>query len=90
MDMGGDELTGREREMYRSICMRIQCLAQDRPEIQFAAKEAARVMQSPAVGGWQALKRIVRFLIGAPWLVVEYNRQAERKTIEVYTDSNFA
>ena len=79
-----------EREAYRFICVRIQYPAQDRPDIQFAAKEAAGVMQAPTVGGWQALKRIGRFLIGAPRLVEEYKRQAERKVVEVYTDSTFA
>ena len=47
-------------------------------------------MQAPTVGGWQALKRIGRFLIGAPRLVVEDKRQAERRAVEVHTDSNFA
>ncbi|CAK0799540.1 unnamed protein product [Prorocentrum cordatum] len=47
-------------------------------------------MQDPTIGGWQAMKRIGRYLVGTPRLVVEYPRQADRRVAQVYTDSDFA
>ncbi|CAK0818994.1 unnamed protein product [Prorocentrum cordatum] len=88
--LGGEELTGREREMYRSVCMRLAYLALDRPDLQFSAKEAARVMQAPTVGGWEALKRMGRYLLGAPRLVATYARQPPPRKLSIFTDSDFA
>ena len=86
----GDELKGQQRSVYRSICMRLAYLALDRPDLQFSAKEAARCMQSPTTGGWEALKRIGRYLIGCPRVVTRYPRQPPPKKLVICTDSDFA
>ena len=49
---------------YQSISKRVNFLAQDRMDLQFAAKECARKMSKPTVGDWGRLKRIGRYLRG--------------------------
>ena len=84
-EAGDKQLTGEDVVRFRSVCMRIAYLAQDRPEIQFSSKEAARYMQAPTVAAWQMLKRIGRFLIGVPRVVVRYPRQPMPNIGLVYT-----
>ncbi len=42
---------------FRAVAAGINYLAQDRPDIQFAAKEICRSMSSPTRSSWAALKR---------------------------------
>ena len=51
-----------EHAQYRRAVGQILYLAHDRIDIQFAAKEAARSMQCPAVLDMTRVKRIVRYL----------------------------
>ncbi|CAK0894862.1 unnamed protein product [Prorocentrum cordatum] len=88
--LSGEELKGREREMYRSACMRLAYLALDRPDLQFSSKEAARVMRAPTLGGWEALTRMGRYLLGAPRLVAMCARQPPPKMLSIFADSDFA
>ena len=43
-------LEGAEATLFRAICARLNYLAQDRPDIKFAVKEAARHMARPCTG----------------------------------------
>ena len=54
-----------------------------RCELQFAVKELARRMQQPNTRNMQALKRLVRFLMGSARCLVVYNRQAEQPIVGV-------
>ena len=47
-------------------------------------------MSSPTVGDRRKLKRIGRYLVGRPRVVSSYPWQAERGTIDVYSDANWA
>ena len=60
---------------HRSLTMRINYLAQDRADVQFAGKELARRMSSPTEADWQKLKRVGRYLVGRPRMVLKYNFQ---------------
>ena len=51
-------------ENYQSISARVNFLAQDRMDLQFAARECARKMSKPTVGDWGRPKRIGRYLRG--------------------------
>ena len=86
----GKELTAEERYSYRSWAMRASYLAQDRCELQFACKEAARRMQEPHTADLRALKRIARFLKGHPRCIIVYARQSETYLLDVYSDSDWA
>ena len=45
----GSSLAAAEATMYRALAARLNCLAMDRPDIQFATKEAARHMAAPTL-----------------------------------------
>ena len=75
---------------YRSMTMRASYLAQDRPDITFAAKELARSMQAPTVGDWRALKRLGRYLIGRPRVVLRFERQHMPTRFDCSVDTDWA
>jgi hypothetical protein len=83
-------LEGTQARLYRSVCMRVGFLAQDSPHLQYSAKEAARHMSSPTMGGWQRLKRLGRFLKGKPRCVQYFRRQRLVAKLIVKVDSDHA
>ena len=72
----GTALEGARATLFRSMAMRASYLAEDRPEIRFASKEAARWMSTPCTLGMDVVKRIVRFLKGAPRMIQRMEKQA--------------
>ena len=76
--------------LYRSVTMRLQYLAQDRPDIQFACKERARRMQAPTERDFSALKRLARYLKGKPRLVLNFALQDLPSTVTVHCDTDHA
>ena len=72
------------------MVMRGAYLAQDRADIQFACKELARRMSAPTQDDWAALKRLVRYLVYRPRVVVRFDRQARQDTIDGYSDADGA
>ena len=70
--------------------MRAAYLGLDRPEINYAVVQLARVMASPCVGDLKALKRLCSFLKGAPRIVQTFEPQELPSVFEVYTDADFA
>ena len=83
-------LESRDLEGFRSATMRAGYLALDRPDLQFAAKECARGMSAPLVRHGEMLKRLVRYLIGAPNMVWVFSRQRFPNTIKVWSDTDWA
>ena len=69
-------LDGEARTRYRSMVMRAAFLAIDRVELQFAVKELARSMQQPSGRSANALRRLIRFLVGHPRVIQQMVRQA--------------
>eukprot|EP00975_Prorocentrum_lima_P038397 8071374-Prorocentrum_lima.AAC.1 len=60
---------------FRSCVMRLNFLALDRPDIQYAAKEASRSMAAPLQWHWQILAGAARYLLDAPVLVWTWRTQ---------------
>ena len=67
-----EELGRDEARSYRGVAARLNFLANDRPELQYSVKEACRAMSAPTRGSWKVLKRIGRYLQGAPRLVQNF------------------
>ena len=84
------EIDDERKAVFRSATMRLAYLAQDRPELQFASKEVARLMQAPTEQAWVALKRAARFCLGWPRIVWCFRRQPPSTYIDVFTDSDHA
>ena len=73
-DKGNDKikdepLDPEKGKWYRSITQRCMYLANDRPDIQFATKEASKYMAYPTEGNWLLMRRLGRDLKGSPRLV---------------------
>ena len=86
----GTPLEGAERTEYRAISARINYLAQDRPDIQFQAKEICRFMQNPTSSDWNKIKKLGKYLRGRMRVVYRFRWQEKPMTITGYTDTNWA
>ena len=75
---------------FRMLAARCNYLAQDRPDLQYAAKEVCRKMSAPDEAAWGLLKRIARYLVGEGRLVYVYRRQTLPDEIVVWSDTDFA
>ena len=53
---------GSEATLYRAVTARLNFLAQDRTDIQYATKEVSRWMAPPKLRDWEALRRIGKYL----------------------------
>ena len=67
-------LDDEQASAFRSACMRLNYMALDRPEMQFAAKECARSMSCPTKRHFALLKRAARFTLTAPRAVWVWKR----------------
>ena len=70
--------------------MRINYLALDRPDIQYAGKELARGMSNPTVADVNRLKRLGRYLVGAQRVVLKYDFQKFTNQLRSCVDSDHA
>ena len=70
--------------------MRLNYLAQDRADVEFAGKELARGMSSPTEADWQKLKRMGRYLVGRPRMVLKYRFQEYTNGSCCMVDSDYA
>ena len=83
-------LNAAEAKLYRGVTARCNYLAQDRVDIQYPCKECSRRMARPRQGDWAALKRIGRYLKGAPRLIQLFKWQEMPKSVGVFADSDWA
>ena len=75
---------------YRSWAARLNYLAMDRADIQFAVKACAKAMSNPQPGDFVKIKRLVRYLKHRVSLVIEFVWQDWPEHITMYTDSDWA
>ena len=79
-----------EATRYRGIAARLNFVAQDRVNLQYACKEASRRMARPQLTDWAILKRIGRYLVGCPRYVQKLPWQSAPASLDTYTDSDWA
>ena len=63
------ELSAKEARWFRGVAARCNYFAQDGVDVQYATKEASRRMAKPRQADWALLKRLGRYLLGAPRFV---------------------
>ena len=85
-----DRLTAESATTYRALAARCNYLAQDRADISFASKELCRDFSAPTIRSWIRLKRLIRYLQGAPRLVYHYACQQRPEVLSIYVDTDFA
>ena len=84
------ELSRDEARKYRGLAARLNFLALDRPDLQNAARSVAKHMASPRAADWFLLKRVARYLVGAPRCVQTFSWQELPLTVITYGDSDWA
>ena len=72
------------------MAARANYLAMDRPDTSFATKELCRCFASPNREAMDALKRLGRYLIGAPRLVWHFPFQRSTDHLTTSVDTDFA
>ena len=70
--------------------VRANFLSQDRPGLQYSVKEVCRGMSNPTYSDFQRLKRIIRYLKGAPRAVFAWPFQSVQSDVKVYNESDWA
>ena len=83
-------MSAADAKTYRGVVARLNYIAPERVDIQYAAKEAARSMSRPRQKDWHALVRLGKYLKGRPRMVLKYEWQALEGTVTTYTDSDWA
>ena len=86
----GETLPRDEWTSYRALAARANYLAQDRADLQFAAKKICRGMASPIRGNLRAMKRLGRYLIFAPRVVWTFGYQQNVGVLRAFSDSDWA
>ena len=84
------KLNPRDTTTYRSGTMRLSYLAQDRADVQEAAKCLAQHMKDPNESDMRDLKRAVRYLIKYPRAVLKYEEQDVPQEVHGWVDSDYA
>ena len=79
-----------ESTHYRSVCARVNFLAQDRPDLQFASKFASKFMSNPTDKAMGVLKRIGRYLKGSPRMVQHFHFSGRSDHFVGHADSDWA
>ncbi len=83
-------LSKEEATEYRALATSANYLGADCADIQYAVKEICRGMARPTVGDKRKLKRLARYLVGKPRVVLEYPFQAPEAELVGYSDSDWA
>ncbi len=73
---GNGPLEKADATSYRALAARENYPSQDRPDLQFAAREVCRDMATPSSSSWGRLKRLARYLLGHPRLIWKSNKAA--------------
>ena len=89
-DEDAEALGGKEAHEYRALAARGNYLSPDRPDIQYAVKECCRGMSAPTRGDLKKLRRLGRYLVERPRMIIEFNYQKNEGTMYGYSDSDWA
>ena len=84
------ELRKEDASKYRGLAARLNYLALDRTDLQFAAKQVAKNMSCPRQHDWEKLKRVARYLVGAPRMIQKFVWQEPQTDVITHTDSDWA
>ena len=87
---GADSLDEQETQQYRSLVGTALYVRQDRPEAQYATKEAAKFMSGPTRAAKCMLKRLCKHYSEAPVLSWSFPYQEMPSEIRAVTEANWA
>ena len=78
-----------DHRRYRSVVGRLLWLCSCRPDLQFAVGRCARAVHAPQEHHWAAVKRIGRYLAGAPALAIHLAPRGPWR-LEAHVDADWA
>ncbi|KAL0552943.1 hypothetical protein IC582_012078 [Cucumis melo] len=78
-----------DKEQYQRLVGKLIYLSHTRPDISFAVSVVSQFMQAPYEKHMEAVNRILRYLKNTPGKGLMF-RKTNKKTIEAYTDSDWA
>lgn len=84
------EMNKMDATRYRRAAARVTYMAQDRPDLCFAARALAGRMASPRVGDELGIKRVLRYLQKAPVALITYEAQEVDDVLRGFSDSDWA
>ena len=84
------ELEGERRAMHRTVVGKLLYMCQERADVMYSVKETARKITCPTESDEMNLKRIVRYLKGAPSAKSLIEIITPSKFVNVHTDSDWA
>lgn len=89
-DSGERPLPPGDARLYRKCAALAVYLAQDRPDLSAASCHLSKFMAVPTANAFAKLKRVARYLRGAPRCVVSFRWQDETESLTLVTDSDWA
>ena len=84
------ETSAKERTEFRAVAARLNYMAMDMPDVQYACKEACRDMAAPTRQSWRKLKKLGRYLVGREAVLWRFPWKEEVGSWRVFTDSDWA
>ena len=81
---------GSAASLYRGIVARLNFMSLDRPDLQYASKEASRYMATPRAKDWDLIKRICQYLRHRPRATFMYAFQSEPTEFTIFSDTDWA
>ena len=84
------ELEGERRAVYRTVVGKLLYMCQERADVMHSVKETARKITCPTESDEMNLKRIVRYLKGAPSAKSLIEITTPSKFVNVFSDSDWA
>ena len=69
---------------FRAGAARANYLAPDRPDIEFAVTELCRRMAAPRTDDFEKLRRLAKYLVGRPRLIMKYAFQPETDCLSIF------
>ena len=84
------QLSSYDITMFRAMVASANYLSQDRLDIQCSVKEMCRKMSDPNEEDMTKLKRLGRYLVGSPRVIIRYKWQNNVRRITVWTDTDYA
>ena len=88
-----DPVGDQEVTKYRAPAGTGNYIAQDRTDIQYAAKEICRDMATPHPRTWKKMKRLARYLLEFQSLTWEFGKAEDEEdgdVLDVFGDSDWA
>lgn len=83
------ELEPAEASEFRAFAARMNYMAQNCPDMQFATKEACRKMAKPTFGSWAKAKWLAKYILEREAAVFEFKWQYDEPGLVVTTDSEW-